>query len=155
MDSVFRIVSHDCDEFRRERERLFIEVRNVTPVGLLLEVGSTAVPGLIGKEDIDFALIVPADQFVVARADLDKSFQRDGQQLSNFQYQGYVLPSKFDAAVQLTIRGSKFDTFQNFVSKMRRSPSLRRAYNKLKLEWDGKPMDEYRVAKRKFIEDVL
>jgi GrpB-like predicted nucleotidyltransferase (UPF0157 family) len=155
LDSVFRIVRHDPRQLMRERERLLGAVREATTIGSLCEVGSTAVEGVVGKEDIDFALIVPRNQFGLARRDLDRVFRRDPQQMSNSEYQGYRLPSTYDAALQLVVFGSKFDTFERFLSRLRESASLRRAYNDLKVNWDGRPMDEYRTAKRAFIEAVL
>jgi GrpB-like predicted nucleotidyltransferase (UPF0157 family) len=155
LESVFRIVRHDPRRLALERARLFAAVREATVVGSLLEVGSTAVEGIVGKEDLDFALVVPRHQFGVARADLDKHFERDAQQLSNSEYQGYILPSTFDAAVQLVVSGSRFDTFERFLARLRESASLRTAYNDLKAKWNGGRMDEYRAAKQAFIEAAL
>ena len=154
-EDTFRIVSHEPLRLERERARLFAVVRDATPVGSLLEVGSTAVEGVVGKEDIDFALVAPPHQFGVARADLDRRFERDLQQISNSEYQAYRIPSIFDAAIQLFVAGSQYDTFQSFLTHLRKSPSLRRAYNDLKSEWNGRPMQDYRAAKRRFIEAAL
>jgi GrpB-like predicted nucleotidyltransferase (UPF0157 family) len=38
---------------------------------------------------------------------------------------------------------------------LRDNASLRQAYNHLKAEWNGRPMDDYRAAKRAFIEAAL
>ena len=38
---------------------------------------------------------------------------------------------------------------------LRRSAELVAAYNALKQQFDGKPMDAYRSAKSAFVEDVL
>jgi GrpB-like predicted nucleotidyltransferase (UPF0157 family) len=152
---TFHIVRHDPLRLQDERARLFDMVRNATVIGTLLEVGSTAVEGVIGKEDIDFALIVPAQQFNAARADLDRHFDRDLLQFSSDDYQGYRLTSAFDAAIQLTISGSQFDTFETFLARLRQNASLRQAYNDLKAEWHGRSMDDYRAAKHDFIEAAL
>jgi GrpB-like predicted nucleotidyltransferase (UPF0157 family) len=154
-ESVFQITRHDPRRLAQERARLFRAVRKATAVGSLLEVGSTAVEGVVGKEDIDFALVVPRHQFAGARADLDTLFERDPQQISNGEYQGYKLHSTFDAAVQLLVSGSQYDTFDKFLNRLQQSASLRLAYNELKAKWNGQPMGEYRVAKREFIEAAL
>jgi hypothetical protein len=78
------------------------------------EVGSTAVPGVIGKGDLDLLVRVPADTFSATRAALDLLFPRNPDQLSNERYQGYLVPSEV-----------------------------------------GRPMDEYRAAKARFVEDVV
>lgn len=155
LEDKFRIVRHEPLRLERERARLFAVVRDATPLGSLLEVGSTAVEGLVGKEDIDFALVAPQHQFEVVRAALDRRFERDLQQISNCEYQGYIIPSTFDAAVQLLVAGSQYDTFDKFLSHLRESPPLRKAYNDLKAKWNGLPMKDYRAAKRRFIEAAL
>lgn len=154
-DAIFRIVAIDPKELRRESSRLLGLVRSATRHGSVREVGSTAVPGLIGKGDIDFAVAVPAADFVEARADLDRAFVRDPMQLSTDAYQGYILPSKIDASIQLFVAGGEYDSFDRFIDLLQGDAQLRAAYNALKREWDGQPMDDYRAAKSAFIEAAL
>ena len=130
-------------------------VRKATRLGSVREVGSTAVEGVIGKEDIDIAVVVPGNLFKAARADLDRFFERDRRQISNDEYQGYRMQSDFDAAIQLTVAGSSFDTFSDFVEILLGNRLVRKAYNELKMKWDGQPMEQYRNAKAEFIEKVL
>jgi GrpB-like predicted nucleotidyltransferase (UPF0157 family) len=152
---LFRIRHHDPLALKRERTRLHNLVRTATPRGSVLEVGSTAVEGVVGKEDIDFAVSVPRDYFGLVRSSLDRQLKRDPNQLSNSEYQGYILDSPFDAAVQLFVEGSQYDTFESFLQLLLNDVSLRHAYNELKRRWDGKPMDLYRTAKREFIETAI
>lgn len=138
-----------------ERERVLALLHSTVPVDRVHEVGSTAVPGVIGKQDLDFLVLIPAEEFEVTRSELDKRFPRDPNQMSNGCYQGYRVDSTLDVAIQLTVRGGSYDTFLYFLDRLKGSESLRAEYNRLKRSFDGRPMDEYRDAKRVFIERVL
>jgi len=119
------------------------------------EVGSTAVRGIVGKQDLDFLVLVTTSEFPIVRSKLDEIFPRNPEQLSNEEYQGYTVESKLDVAIQLTVEGGAHDTFLEFLVCLRESDVLRAEYNLLKQAFDGRAMDEYREAKHEFIERVL
>ena len=68
---------------------------------------------------------------------------------------GSVVDSEFDVAIQLTVDGGQHDTFLEFLDQLRASEDLRARYNQLKRTFDGRPMTEYREAKRNFIKKAL
>ena len=111
--------------------------------------------GVIGKQDVDFAVRVQAERFATARAILDGLFARDTDQLSNAEFQGYIVPSELDVSVQLFHAGGQYDVFEAFLGLLGSDESLRRRYNDLKSQWNGRPMRDYRAAKDAFIESVL
>lgn len=151
---VLRVIA--ATELARARDTALGALRSALPVWAeVLEVGSTAVEGVIGKGDIDLLVRVPRDQFEDARAIVDQLFERNPGQLSNEQYQGYLVPSELDVAVQLTVRDGPYDSFVAFLDALRASPALVERYNALKRDWDGRPMDDYRRAKSAFIAEVL
>jgi len=146
----------DPGELACARDAALMPLRAALPAWAeVLEVGSTAVEGVIGKGDIDLLVLAPAERFDEARAILDTLFARNPDQLSNEQYQGYLVPSELDVAVQLTVRGGPYDSFVAFLDALRASPARVERYNALKRAWDGEPMDAYRAAKAAFIEEVL
>jgi GrpB-like predicted nucleotidyltransferase (UPF0157 family) len=51
--------------------------------------------------------------------------------------------------------GSHYDDFHRFADALRTDAGLVCAYNRLKLEWHDKPMDDYRAAKNAFIARML
>jgi len=119
------------------------------------EVGSTAVAGVLGKQDLDFLVLVPTRDFPNIRAVLDQWFARNPEQRSNDVYQGYKVDSDLDVSIQLTVEGGPHDDFLDFLARLRASATLRAEYNELKKSFDGRDMHEYRFAKRAFIERVL
>lgn len=120
-----------------------------------MEVGSAAIPGVLGKQDLDFMVRVQAKDFFDARRDMDAVFGRNPLQLSDDVFQGYIVKSPMDIAVQLLVAGSPYDTFERFLEALRLDSDLVEAYNALKRKWDGKSMSGYRLAKNVFIESVL
>jgi hypothetical protein len=56
--------------------------------------------------------------------------------------------------VQLTVKGSPFDLFWKLREVLKLRPDLRRAFDDLKLQYQGEPMDEYREAKSGFFRRV-
>ena len=152
---TFRIRRVDASQLQAERERVACLIREAIPSASVMEVGSTAIEGLVGKQDLDFAVRVPSQRFDETRLILDRTFPRNTGQLSNDEYQGYLVPSPLDVAIQLIIEGGRHDNFEKFLLALRTDPSLRHAYNNLKSAWDGRPMQEYRLAKQRFIDSVL
>ena len=155
MSETFHIKNVDPEALNSERQRVLELLTACLPSEHVHEVGSTAVPGLLGKQDLDFLVLVPAKDFLSTRSVLDQRFSRNPAQLSNDVYQGYMVASDFDVAIQLTIKGGPHDSFLDFLARLRASASLRAAYNQLKQSFDGRDMDEYREAKGAFIHKVL
>jgi GrpB-like predicted nucleotidyltransferase (UPF0157 family) len=155
MDDVFRLLPPPAN-LDSERDRIEATIRAVIPTGATVdEVGSTAVPGLVGKQDLDFLVTAPSARFAEVRAALDAAFDRNPDQLSTDVYQGYRVPSPLDAAIQLTVAGGPHDDFRAFLNALRRDAGLCARYAALKHAHDGRPMREYRAAKGAFIEATL
>ena len=154
-DETFRVRQFDENLLRQEVDRVLGLIRKVVPSASVMEVGSTAIEGVVGKQDLDFVVRVPSNRFDQARRIMDLAFSRNSQQISNGEYQGYVVPSPLDVAIQLIVEDGQYDTFEKFLLTVSADPALKRAYNDLKVAWDGRPMKEYRVAKRCFIDSVL
>jgi GrpB-like predicted nucleotidyltransferase (UPF0157 family) len=155
MKDVFRITNIDPTVIETERSRVLHLIGTAIPSEHIHEVGSTAVQGVVGKQDLDFLVLVPKQVFGETRAVLDRLFRRNPEQLSNDVYQGYTVSSDLDVAVQLTVAGGLNDTFLKFVDLLRGSEELRTRYNQLKADFNGRPMCAYRDAKREFIETAL
>lgn len=142
-------------DFAAVRDELLSRLRALVPEADVAEVGSTAIPELPGKQDLDLLVRAPAAIFHRVRATLDDTFPRDPNQLSSAIYQGYRVPAPFDVAIQLTVHGGPHDRFFDFLDALRAGPALVAAYASLKREFHGRPMAEYRAAKAAFIEVTL
>lgn len=152
---VFQIRDLDGRTLRDESERILRLIQDVVPYASIMEVGSTAVEGVTGKQDIDFAVRVPLGRFAETRSALDRHFERNDRQLSNSEYQGYLVRSPLDVAIQLIVAKGQHDNFERFLRLLSSDRELRTAYNHLKSAWHGRPMESYRVAKQAFIDSAL
>ncbi len=155
MCSYFHLKSISKELLDRERRSTLFRLLNIVPEACIFEVGSTAVDGVIGKQDLDFLVRVATTEFLPARTALDQIFSRNPEQLSNGKFQGYHVESELDVAVQLTIEGGPYDHFLTFLTALKSNADLRQKYNALKMKYDGALMSDYREAKHQFIERVL
>lgn len=145
----------------RDAERLFARVK--AELGSLLpacaeihHVGATAVPGCLTKGDLDIAVRVGAEAFAEADAALAAMFMRNAGSKRTDAFSAFEdVTARPHLGVQLTAKGGADDYFHLFADALRRSAELVAAYNALKQQFDGKPMDAYRSAKSAFVEDVL
>jgi GrpB-like predicted nucleotidyltransferase (UPF0157 family) len=152
---LFRLQTIDPALLDAERARIRAELAAILPLEPVHEVGSTAIAGVVGKQDLDFLVRVPPNAFETTRLVLDAHFARNPGQLSNEAFQGYRVASPLDAALQLTVIGSEHDRFLEFLTRLENSAALRAEYNALKRSFDGDSMEAYRDAKGRFIEAVL
>lgn len=151
----FYIQKSNTELFKQERKRVFQMLREQVSDVEIQEVGSTAIPGVIGKEDLDILVRPELECFEQTRDRLDQILQRNPKQLSNECYQGYNVESPIDVAVQLTIAQGPYDDFLYFMQILKDEPTWIEKYNQLKQNWHGRSMEQYRAAKNAFIESVF
>ena len=155
MDDVFLINDIAPARLEAERSRVLELICSIVPAEYVFEVGSTAVEGVVGKQDLDFLVRVRSTEFESTRDRLDQLFTRNSAQISSQIYQGYLVSSDLDVAIQLTVENGPQDTFLQFLNLLRDSEVLREQYNQLKRSFNGQPMEQYRDAKRAFIEKAI
>ena len=155
MTELFFINELEEAEIDAERQRVLDLLWSILDDDWVYEVGSTAVEGLIGKQDLDFLVRVPAHEFNHTRQLLDQALDRNPNQLTNDIYQGYMVKSELDVTVQLTVADGPHDTFLFFLRLLRSDPKLRKRYNELKRKFHGQAMTEYQKAKKNPIENTL
>jgi GrpB-like predicted nucleotidyltransferase (UPF0157 family) len=155
MVELFHVRQIDSALLNGERRRVLQRLKTLLPFATVVEVGSTAVDGVIGKEDVDFLVRVGPGRFREARDALDHHFERNVRQFADSEFQGYRIESPIDVSAHLTTKNRYYDLFEKFLIRLRADPALRKAYNDLKTAWDSRPMDEYRAAKSDFISAAL
>ena len=126
------------------------------PFACVEHVGSTSVPGCIGKGDIDILVRVSPDQFQRSRGVLDKLLGRSDRNEATDSYVEYDWTgAEQQAAVQLVAIGGTHDDFLRFRDLLLADRDLVQRYNALKLSYQGCSAEEYRKAKDEFITRVL
>lgn len=154
-EDIFKIKTIDPLIMKAERTRILSVLETLSLPAEIIEVGSSAIDGVIGKEDVDFLVRTVPDQFKKVCTVFDDYFDRDVNQLSNEQYQAYKVPSDIDISLQVTPEGSPYDHFEAFLAILRQNRATRDSYNQLKRDYDGEPMSQYREAKAAFIMEQL
>lgn len=151
----------DDGEARRQAMCLFefveAELRKSLPATAeILHIGATAVPGCITKGDFDIVVRVEGADFRLAEARLAADFQRNHGSANTEDFASFEDATRSPhLGIQLAVKGGPFDVFHWFTAALRANPELVWAYNALKRRYDGQPMDSYRAAKDKFVDDIL
>lgn len=76
--NLFRIQTPQVRLIRKEKVRVLRMVRALIPFAEVKEIGSTAVAGVIGKQDLDVLIKVDNNNFGLAKRILDEFFSRNG-----------------------------------------------------------------------------
>lgn len=120
-------------------------------------VGSTAVPGCIGKGDVDVLVRVLATDFVTAVAALDALLARSVRNDATDSYVEYDWRQDgVSASVQVVVAGSFLDgRFHGLKRVLLSDPVAVERYNSLKADCAGVSMDVYRERKRELIDELL
>ena len=139
--------------FDQVRARLAL----VLPATAIVQhVGATAVEGCITKGDLDIVVRVEEADFAQADRALETMFARNTGSVRTHSFAAFEDPgSDPPLGVQLTTIGGEFDVFHRFVEVLRRDPVALDEYNALKRAHEGRPIDEYRAAKDRFVASLL
>jgi GrpB-like predicted nucleotidyltransferase (UPF0157 family) len=147
----------------RVRERvsgLFDDVKRrleaLLPGADIQHVGSTAVPGVLTKGDLDVQIRVTAEQFAPARQRLLEIYIVNAGGFAAddaISFEDYTTNPSL--GVHLTVIDGSADVQCKFRDLLVRSAALRAEYDALKRRFDGLSMDRYRDAKAEFVQRVL
>jgi GrpB-like predicted nucleotidyltransferase (UPF0157 family) len=134
-----------------------LKLRAMLPLAVIEHIGSSSVPGLWSKGDLDVWVGVSPSAFSGSVDVLTKhGFRVKSDTLQTSELRAFVSDA-FAVAVgiQLVAIGSKFEFFRTFRDRLRQSPELRERYNRLKKECADLDEKGYRTIKSQFIESVL
>jgi GrpB-like predicted nucleotidyltransferase (UPF0157 family) len=143
----------EAQQYFEEVEAFILEF---LPGAHVEHVGSTAVPGCIGKGDVDVVVRVGSGEFEAARSILDGRLPRSSRNDATERYAEYDYARREQVvSVHLVAVDGTHDVFHQFKTLLLTQPGLVAQYNSLKRVWDGREMEGYRLAKAQFIESVL
>lgn len=150
----------NAPEIFAKAERLFAEVQSslsrLLPGAEIHHVGSTAICGTLTKGDLDVVVRVARESFPEAEQVLASIFYRNMGSSRDEGFSAFVDKSTDpELGVQLVVVGSPGDTFLAWRQRLEENPMLRREYDLLKRQFQGRSMDAYREAKSRFIAENL
>lgn len=138
-------------------KKIKAELIRLFPSADIQDMGSTAIPGLLTKGDLDINLRGDRQDFNQAVNYLKKHYKTIQLHNWNDGFASFEDESSYDlpVGIQVTVKNHKEDKFLKQRQLLESSPKLVNKYNKIKKSHHGKEMDEYRKAKWEFIEEFL
>jgi GrpB-like predicted nucleotidyltransferase (UPF0157 family) len=116
-------------------------------------VGSSAVPGAWGKFDVDIQIRVPQEKFSEVMKKLIPVLSPKHASVwdDRFGLFSEQPGTQVDIDYMVTVIGDHRDDYYKIRDYFINNPIALDEYNKLKRSFEGKPYDEYRIAKKEFI----
>jgi GrpB-like predicted nucleotidyltransferase (UPF0157 family) len=115
------------------------------------QVGSSSVPGLIGKLDVDIQIRTTEEQFQSIVETLKKNYTPKHPEIWDEGFATFCNNKEGLVDFMVTVIGSKYDDFHKVRDALSADEQLRNEYNDLKRPFDGKPYAEYKKAKIAFL----
>jgi GrpB-like predicted nucleotidyltransferase (UPF0157 family) len=146
--------------FHEKAQKLFIKqkalIEAVIPKADVQHVGSTAITYSLTKGDLDIQVRVIPEEFQSAVHTLSKLYSLNDGSTKSESFRAF----KDDTTdpplgVQLTVINSEFDFFWKIRDVLLSNDNYRLKYDKLKKEYEGKDMNDYREAKSAFFEWLI
>lgn len=113
-------------------------------------VGSCAVPGAIGKFDVDIQIRIDEAHFEKAKEVLIQHFTSKHPELWKDTSAIFVDQGECQVDIILTVIDSAHDDYWKVRDFLINNPAMLEKYNTLKMQFEGKPYKEYRAAKSQF-----
>ncbi|MFI8124811.1 GrpB family protein [Acinetobacter sp. ABJ-A23_2] len=132
------------------------DISTLLPFAKIEHIGSSAIPNVISKGDLDIYIEVMPEQFEFAIEQLKKlNFIEKQNTLRTDELCMLESLNNDDVAFQVVVTDSVFTFFLTFRNKLIDSPRLVKEYNQLKLACSHLDHDQYRTIKSDFINRVL
>ena len=148
-------------EFLPRIEEIYMEIlqklKEIFPDSRIEHIGSSSIPGVISKGDLDIFLGVSKQDFNEAIEQLKcLGFyeKEDTLRTESLRMMSTNLYSE-DVAIQVVVNGSEYEFFVDFRDKLVSNPKLVLQYNELKRGCIGMCHERYRAVKSDFIRSVL
>jgi len=132
------------------------DISTLLPFAKIEHIGSSAIPNVISKGDLDIYVEVKPEHFELTIAQLKTlNFIEKQNTLRTDELCMLESLNNDDVAFQIVVTDSVFTFFLTFRNKLMDSPALVNEYNQLKLECSHLDHDQYRAIKSNFISRVL
>ncbi|MBI5757917.1 MAG: GrpB family protein [Planctomycetales bacterium] len=148
-------------EFRERTAAVFEDVRRQilegSPPVQVEHIGATSVPGAVTKGDLDLLVRTEKQDFAETVDRLTKLYAIHQPENWSEEFASFKDESRADlpVGVQVVAAGLAVDHFVRIRDLLIAQPELLAQLNELKNSFEGKRMEEYRLAKSNFFEQLL
>ncbi len=119
------------------------------------QVGSSAIPGAVGKMDVDFAVRVERKNFEkVVDSLLSMYTPWKKNTLWNKDFAVFSSTKECPIDVMVVVIDTPYDYFHTVRDYLRDNPSILKEYNTLKKQHQGSSYEDYRSAKNAFFRKI-
>ena len=152
----FKSSSHFFKKANKVFQEQKARINKSLPYADIQHIGSTSIPESVTKGDLDIAVRVPVDKFNLAIEVMKNIYDvnQPDNWAENFASFKDEKSLGIDFGAQLVIINSSSDDFVKLNEVLRSDPNLITKYNKMKLKYEGKSMDEYRKEKAAFFQKL-
>lgn len=127
------------------------ELEGMLPSVDIQQVGSCAVPGMIGKFDVDVQIRVALEQFQEVVEKMHQHYMPKHPEIWTDSFVAFSNNKEYFIDLVVTIIGTKHDDFYRVRDALIADEKLREEYTALKKSFEGKTYAEYSKAKRDFL----
>lgn len=152
-DLVFFLTSEELIKSTKETSvEMESLLKKLLPFSDIQHVGSSSIPGAVGKLDLDFQVRVEKKDFEKTINILNSHFK---EKRKEFWKEGFAIfktiKNNIDIDLVVTVKDSIYDDCYKVRDELRSNKNLLEKYNKIKTEHQGKPYSEYSKAKCEFL----
>lgn len=127
------------------------ELEEIIPFVDIQHVGSCAVPGMMGKFDVDVQIRSSFENFQKVVEILKEKYEHKHPEIWTDSFVAFSNNKEYLIDLVVTVIDSKCDDFYRVRDALIADEELLNEYNNLKRKCEGKKYEEYRNAKKKFL----
>ncbi len=157
MSSVyFRPSSEFLAKANEVFEQQRIKLNKFMPFADIQHIGSTSIPNSVTKGDLDIVIRIPKDKFSESVELLKSIYEINQPENWKTTFASFKDETNLgiDFGAQLVIIDSELDDFTKLRDILINNSKLVEEYNSMKLKYEGKDMDKYRIAKSDFFQKL-
>lgn len=156
--SLVHFISYEETHSLAGKVYLYLEEEplKLFPFADIQHIGSTSIPGSLSKGDIDINVRIKPENFKEVVSKLKELYEVNQPENWTGNFASFKDDKNYDlpVGIQLTIIDSPDDFFVEQRDRLIQNKKLLDELNKLKQQYEGKTMEEYRKVKSEFFEKL-